>query len=46
MARPVWDDKKWAKVKGHIQDIEQNYNMSNPEIQAKILEIVKKHGEK
>jgi len=42
MARPIWYGKKWGRAKALVQEIDEDYNMSNKEIQDKILEILQK----
>jgi hypothetical protein len=45
VTRPLWHGKKWAKTKALTQEIEEDYNMSNKEIQDKILEILETKAE-
>lgn len=39
-AHVPWNKQKWNKTKALVKEIEDDYNMSNPEIQDKILQIV------
>jgi len=46
MARPLWYNKKWGRAKALVQEINEDYNMSNKEIQNKIIEILENKTEK
>jgi len=43
--RPLWHGKKWQRTKALVKKIEEDYNMSNKEIQDHILEKLEKEAE-
>jgi hypothetical protein len=40
MTRPKWYDNKWGRVKALVRDLENDYQLSNKQVQDKIIEIL------
>jgi len=46
VARPFWDKQLWLEAKSIVKEIEDDYSLSNEEIQEKILEILREQQNK
>jgi len=44
-AHVPWDRQEWNKSKALVKEIQDDYELSNPEIQRKILQILEQKAE-
>jgi len=43
VARVPWKHEQWLEARAIVKEIEDDYSLSNEEIQDKILEILREH---